>query len=265
MDAAPLVDIGANLTNRSFAGDVDQVIARAFAAGLTAIVVTGSSVEASRASLALARTRPGRLFSTAGVHPHHASEVDDDALAALRECLAASECVAVGECGLDYDRDYSPRPDQRRAFERQLAIAVELQRPVFLHERAAHADFAAILAEHMPHLSRVVVHCFTGTGEELDAYLALGCHIGITGWICDERRGLHLRELVPRIPADRMMIETDAPYLLPRDLKPAPKNRRNEPGLLPHIARTIATCVGKPVEQLAAETTAVARAFFGLG
>jgi TatD DNase family protein len=259
-----LVDIGANLTNRAFAGDLEQVIARGFAAGLAAIVVTGSSVEGSRESLALARTKPARLFATAGVHPHHASALDDDGLAVLRECLAAPQCVAVGECGLDYDRDYSPRADQRRAFERQLALAIELGRPVFLHAREAHPDFAAMLAEHRPHLVRAVVHCFTGSDEELDAYLALDCHIGITGWICDERRGLHLRELVARIPADRLMVETDAPYLLPRDLKPAPKNRRNEPGLLPHVARMVATCVGKPFEQLAAETTAVARAFFGL-
>jgi TatD DNase family protein len=261
---APLVDIGANLTNRAFADDLDPVIARAFAAGLATIVVTGSSVEGSRDSLALARTRPGRLFSTAGVHPHHASSLDDDGIAVLRECLAAPECVAVGECGLDYDRDYSPRADQRRAFERQLALAIELRRPLFLHAREAHPDFAAMLAEHRAQLTRAVVHCFTGSAEELDAYLALDCHIGITGWICDERRGLHLRELVRRIPADRLMIETDAPYLLPRDLKPAPRNRRNEPGLLPHIARVVATCVGKPYEQLAAETTGVAQAFFGL-
>jgi TatD DNase family protein len=260
----PLVDIGANLTNKAFAGDLEQVIARAFAAGLAAIVVTGSSIAGSRDSLALARKKAGKLFSTAGVHPHHASELDGDGLAVLRDCLAAPECVASGECGLDYDRDYSPRADQRRAFAAQLALAVELERPVFLHERAAHDDFAAILREHLPSLPRAVVHCFTGTGDELDAYLALGCHIGITGWICDERRGLHLRDLVKRIPSDRLMIETDAPYLLPRDLKPAPKNRRNEPGLLPHIAKTVAASVGKPVAQLAAETTATARAFFAL-
>lgn len=260
----PLIDIGANLTNRSFAGDLELVIARAFAAGLAGIVVTGSSIAGSVDSLALAKKKPGKLWSTAGVHPHHASELDDAGLAVLRDCLAAPECVASGECGLDYDRDYSPRADQRRAFTAQLAIAVELQRPVFLHERSAHDDFAAILREHMPSLPRVVVHCFTGTGDELDAYLAMGCHIGITGWICDERRGLHLRDLVKRIPADRLMIETDAPYLLPRDLETKPRNRRNEPGFLPHIAKTVAASAGKPVAQLAAETTATARAFFAL-
>lgn len=261
---APLVDIGANLANSAFASDLDPVIARAFAAGLAGIVVTGSSVEGSHAALGIAKTRPGRLWSTAGVHPHHAKDCDAAAIASLRTLLADPICVAAGECGLDYDRDFSPRPAQREAFVAQLELAIEIGKPVFLHERAAHDDFIAILREHRSRLGRYVVHCFTGTGEQLDAYLDAGAYIGITGWICDERRGHHLRELVPRIPADRLMVETDAPYLLPRDLKPMPKNRRNEPGLLPQVARAVASAAGKPFEVLAAETTATARTFFGL-
>ncbi|MBK6920981.1 MAG: TatD family hydrolase [Deltaproteobacteria bacterium] len=261
---APLVDIGANLTNRSFATDLELVLQRAAAAGVAQIVVTGASAEASREALTLAQAKPGRLWSTAGVHPHVSAGFGDDTLAVLRACLADPRCVAVGECGLDYDRDYSPRDEQRRAFARQLELAIELQRPVFLHERAAHGDFVAMLREHRSSLPHVVVHCFTGTGDELDAYLELDAHIGITGWICDERRGHHLRELVPRIPAARLMVETDAPYLLPRDLKPMPRHRRNEPALLVHVAHAVASAAGKPFAQLAAETTAVARAFFGL-
>lgn len=260
----PIVDIGANLTNRAFARDRDQVIARAFAAGVGTIVVTGTTVSASRDALALARTRPGRLFATAGVHPHHASEVDEIVVAELRALQSEPEIVAVGECGLDFDRNYSPQADQRLAFAAQLALACELGRPVFLHERSAHGDFLAILREHRPALPRGVVHCFTGTGDELDAYLALDMHIGITGWICDDRRGAHLRELVARIPANRLMIETDSPYLLPRDLKPMPKNRRNEPGLLPHVLRAVASARGESVEDVAASTTAASLAFFGL-
>jgi len=260
----PLVDIGANLTNRSFARDLDDVIARAFAAGVGTIVVTGTTVPASVDSLALARTRPGKLYATAGVHPHHAAEVDHEVLAELRALQAEPEIVAVGECGLDFDRNYSPPADQRRAFADQLAIACDLGRPVFLHERAAHADFFAMLREHRPSFPRGVVHCFTGTGDELDAYLALDMHIGITGWICDDRRGVHLRELVGRIPADRLMIETDAPYLLPRDLKPQPRNRRNEPGLLPHVLRAVAAARGESPETLAASTSATSRVFFGI-
>jgi TatD DNase family protein len=260
----PIVDIGANLTNRAFSSDLDQVIARAFAAGVGTIVVTGTTAAVSKGALALARTRPGRLFATAGVHPHHASEVDDAVIEELRALQREPEIVAVGECGLDYDRNYSPQDDQRRAFAAQLALAGELGRPVFLHERSAHADFAAILREHRSSLPRGVVHCFTGTAEELDAYLALDMHIGITGWICDDRRGAHLRELVGRIPADRLMIETDAPYLLPRDLKPMPKNRRNEPGLLPYVLRAVASARGESVDHVATHTAATSKAFFEL-
>ncbi len=260
----PLFDIGANLTNRAFHGDLKDVLARAAAAGVGPIVVTGTSAEASSEALAVARQHDGRLWATAGVHPHHAQHLDDAGMLILRELLADPQVVAVGECGLDYDRDYSPRADQRRAFARQLDLAIELRRPVFLHERAAHADFTAMVGERRCELLRAVVHCFTGSEAELDAYLELDLHVGMTGWICDERRGAHLRGFLGKVPADRLMLETDAPYLLPRDLKPQPRNRRNEPGLLPHVARAVAQAVGKPIAQLADETTATAHAFFGL-
>ena len=154
--------------------------------------------------------------------------------------------VAVGECGLDYFRDFSPRDLQRRAFGWQLELAAATGKPVFLHQRDAHDDFIAILREHRVS-ERGVAHCFTAGEKERDAYLELGLHIGITGWINDERRGLHLREVVKGIPADRLMIETDAPYLLPRDIRPAPKTRRNEPTYLPYVVRAIAAARGEPV------------------
>ena len=254
-------DIGVNLTHRRFAHDTDAVLARARAAGVATLVLTGTSLGASRAALAMARGRPG-LLATAGIHPHDAKSFDDDALAALRELAAAPEVRAVGECGLDFDRDFSPRPMQERCFAAQLALAAELGLPVFLHERAAHGRFRAILAEHRPRLRGAVVHCFTGTGAELDDYLALDCHIGITGWICDERRGRHLRELVGRIPADRLMVETDAPFLTPRDLRPQPAGGRNEPALVPHIGAAVAGARGETPEALAAATTRTASTFF---
>ena len=172
--------------------------------------------------------------------------------------------VAVGECGLDFDRNFSPRADQLRCLEAHLELAAELQMPVFLHERSAHEEFAAILAKHRSRIPRAVVHCFTGTGEALARYLDLDLHIGITGWICDERRGTHLRELVGRIPKDRLMIETDAPYILPRTIRPKPKSNRNEPSLLPHVLRTVAAARGESPEELARSTTETARAFFGI-
>jgi TatD DNase family protein len=170
--------------------------------------------------------------------------------------------VAVGECGLDYFRDFSPRPDQRRAFERQLELAVDCGKPVFLHQREAHEDFLAILREFRPSLGHVVVHCFTDAEAALRDYLELDCHIGITGWICDERRGHHLKDFVHEIPSDRLMIETDAPYLKPRNLRPKARTHRNEPKWLPWIAGTLAACRGVNPLVLAEQTTATARAFF---
>lgn len=258
------IDIGANLTHDSFDADREAVIARAGAAGVAQIVVTGASVASSRAAIELSRLHAGRLFATAGVHPHHAAELTPEQLPALRALLQESAVVAVGECGLDYFRNLSPAPAQRRAFELQLQLAAECGKPVFLHQRDAHADFVSILREHIGALSGAVAHCFTAGERELEAYLALGLSIGITGWFCDERRGRHLAALVGRIPVQRLMLETDAPYLLPRDLSPPAPTRRNEPMYLPHIGAAIARARGETLADCAAHTSEHARAFFGL-
>ena len=259
-----LIDIGANLGHESFRPDFDAVLERARAHGVAEIVVTGASAGGSRAARELARAHPGSLHATAGVHPHHAHEYDDATDALLRELARLPEVKAVGETGLDYFRDFSPRPAQRAAFERQLAIAIDSGKPLFLHQRDAHADFIACMDAVRGRIGPAVVHCFTGERAELEDYLARDFHIGITGWICDERRGAHLRELVGLIPADRLLIETDAPYLLPRDLVPRPAHRRNEPMYLAHVCAAVAAARGEPVEQTAALTTANARRFFGL-
>ncbi len=260
----PLIDIGLNLTHDSFDPDREAVWQRARGAGVSRAILTGASREHSPKALELARTKPGEWFATAGVHPHHASDYTAECDAQMRALHVHPEVVAVGECGLDYFRDFSPRPAQRRAFEMQLQIAIDTGKPVFLHQRDAHADFIAILKAVEGRISRTVVHCFTGTREELFDYLDRDYYIGITGWLCDERRGTHLRELVKNIPADRLMIETDAPYLLPRTLKPLPKDRRNEPAFLPHIAQELARDRGESLEQIATTTTATANAFFAL-
>ncbi|MBB3227911.1 TatD DNase family protein [Luteibacter sp. Sphag1AF] len=259
-----LIDIGANLTHESFRHDFDDVLARATAHGVGKMVITGASREGSEQALELARASGGRLFATAGVHPHHAIDYDDDIDALLRQLAAQPEVRAVGEMGLDYHRNYSPPDVQRDAFERQLKIAVDLGMPVFLHQRDAHEDFLTLLARYRPQLPAAVVHCFTDTREAMLDYLALDCHIGITGWICDERRGNHLREFVREIPANRLMLETDAPYLLPRTVKPQPKHRRNEPMYLAHIRDEVARDRGESVEELTAATTRTAEAFFGI-
>jgi TatD DNase family protein len=257
-----LIDIGANLAHDSFDADRDAVMARAAGAGVTQMVVTGSSEATTRRAIELSREHRGVLFATCGVHPHHAADLTSDTLPALQALAREPQVRAVGECGLDYFRDFSPRELQRRAFGWQLELASATGKPVFLHQRDAHEDFLAILTEHG--IKHGVAHCFTGGEKERDAYLALGLHIGITGWINDERRGLHLREVLKGIPADRLMVETDAPYLLPRDIKPAPKSRRNEPHYLPYVVRAIAQARGESPEAVAAATTATARRFFGL-
>jgi len=260
--AAPLIDIGINLAHDSYDADRGSVIARAEAAGVVQMIVTGSSAESSRTAIALSRQHAGRLFATAGVHPHHATELSATVLTELGELAAAPEVVAVGECGLDYFRNYSPHAAQREGFHRQLQLAARCGKPVFLHQREAHGDFIAILREHWPALAGGVAHCFTGGAAELECYLELGLAIGIAGWICDERRGAHLLELVRRIPADRLLLETDGPYLLPRNLHPKPPSRRNEPVYLAHIAAVVARARGEPAESLARSSTAAARRLF---
>ena len=257
-----LIDIGINLAHDSFDADRAAVLTRAAANDVVQMLVTGASLDGSRRALRLARSHPHQLRATAGCHPHHAAEVDAPTLLELRNLVQDPTVAAIGECGLDYFRDIAPRAVQRQAFVAQLELAAETGKPVFLHQRDAHEDFIAIVREQWPRLHGGVAHCFTADGSALDAYLQLGLHIGVTGWICDERRGAHLLPLMPRIPAGRLMIETDGPYLLPRDLKTKPATRRNEPMYLRHIARVIADARHETLAELAAHTTAAARRLF---
>jgi len=259
-----LADVGANLTHASFRDDLDAVLERAARAGVATIVVTGTGVAESERAVRLAGEHPRMLYATAGVHPHHARECDAGTMVALRTLSTHPRVVAIGECGLDFNRNYSPHPDQEKWFEAQLDLACEIAKPLFLHSRDAHPRFAEILRSRRDRLPPAVAHCFTGSAEELRAYLELGLYIGITGWICDERRGQHLVELVREIPRDRLLIETDAPYLTPRDLRPQPRARRNEPAFLPHILRAVARARGEAPEALAEATTRNAKAFFGI-
>jgi TatD DNase family protein len=260
---AALIDIGINLAHDTFDHDRDEVIARAEVVGVTRMIVTGSSVQSTRSAIELVHAFPQRFRCTAGVHPHHATDLDEAQLADLASLAKCSEVVAVGECGLDYFRNFSPHDAQIQAFRRQLDLAVEVRKPVFLHQRDAHDDFLQILEQYRHKLVGGVAHCFTAGMDEARAYLALGLHIGITGWICDERRGLHLRDVVREIPAERLLIETDAPYLLPRNLRPKPASRRNEPMYLPHVLAAIAEARGESSEELAATTTRNALELFG--
>lgn len=267
---APLVDIGANLTHDSFDRDRDDVLKRAHAANVTSLVLTGTDRASIEQSLALldryADTPAGypQLVTTAGVHPHHADEWSASLEADIQRALSRPDVVAVGECGLDYFRDFTPRATQRATFEAQLTLAATTGAPLFLHERDASHDMIEMLTHWRDDIGNAVVHCFTGDKATLYAYLDLDMHIGLTGWVCDERRGAHLHPLVQEIPANRLMIETDCPYLLPRDLPVSPKGRRHEPALLPWINTTLARLRHCDEETLARQTTHTAERFFSL-
>ena len=261
------IDIGVNLMSPAFDRDREAVIARAQASGVKALIITGNDIESSARAAAFVRENANlNCKSTAGVHPHNAKDWNEQTLARLEELVAlyGSDIRAIGECGLDYNRNFSPQDAQRRCFEEQLKLAAGIGKPVFLHERDAFDDFFSILNNYRANLPGVVVHCFTGQRRELEAYLSIDCYIGITGWVCDERRGSHLIPLLTTIPANRLLLETDAPYLLPRSLPRSlrGKSGRNEPCFLPHIAASVAEILGKTTEQIAMETSDNAERLF---
>lgn len=257
-----MIDIGANLTHDSFDKDRAEVIHNAQMVGVETFIITGSDVSCSNKAKLLAHEFADCCYATAGIHPHHASEFNGETQDQLQALLTDEKVVAVGETGLDYFRDFSPREAQIFSFEQHIQLAIENDMPLFLHQREAHADFGPILKAHRDALSDVVVHCFTDNEKALFDYLDLDCYIGITGWICDERRGKHLIDLVKNIPNNRLMIETDAPYLIPRNLVPKPKSRRNEPKHLPHIAAFIAEHHSMDHQELIEMTVANSKNFF---
>ncbi len=262
-----LIDIGVNLTHPSFTDRGEAVLQRAYDAGVCQLILTGTSLQGSEQALQLSEQLDPegmRLFATAGVHPHEANHWNADTARQLQHLLKQPRCRAVGECGLDFNRDLAPRALQEKALEQQLALAVELQLPVFLHEREADQRLLDIVREFRDQLPAAVVHCFTGEKRALFNYLDLDLHIGITGWVCDERRGTHLHPLLREIPTTRLMLESDAPYLLPRSLRPKPKGGQNEPAYLPEVLREVALHREVSLELLAEQTSACARLFFKL-
>ena len=259
-----MIDIGANLTNSAFDHDIDAVLERAVHAGVERIIVTGTDLESSAAAVDLCALHDPHLYCTVGVHPHDAANATGSWLDRLERLARSPFVCAIGETGLDFNRNYSPSPTQHAAFDAQLALASRLALPVFVHDRDTGPAVAEHIERHRANLRDVVVHCFTGDGAQLARYLELDCHIGITGWICDERRGAQLESLVGQIPDEKLLIETDAPYLMPRTMTPRPKTRRNEPGNLIWIARTIAQAKGQSIEHVCNVTTENARRVFAL-
>ena len=255
-----LFDIGVNLTNNRFNDDLDEVIQRARDAGVAGLLVTGTSEEESRAALEICSSFPGYSWCTAGVHPHDAAQVSASFIDTLRHLASHSAVKAIGECGLDFNRNFSPADAQISVFKQHIALASELELPLFLHERDAWETQMDILSG----ASKLngVAHCFTGTTEQMQGYLSLGLYIGITGWLCDPKRGESLREAIVHLPLDKLLIETDAPYLTPKTLPV--KIRRNEPCYLPHIAETIAELKQVSVQTIAEASSANAERLFGV-
>ncbi|MGS2723372.1 TatD family hydrolase [Porticoccus sp. GXU_MW_L64] len=265
-----LIDIGLNLASKAFANDRDDILQRALEAGVQHCVLTGTDMESNEIVAQLceyyAEQFPNMLYCTAGVHPHHASEWTDNSAEDLKALASKSQVVAIGETGLDFNRNFSTPEEQQRAFETQLQVAAEVGLPVFMHERDAHQRQLEILREYRDHLVDGVIHCFTGTKQALFNYLDMDLHIGITGWICDERRGTELQQLVKNVPLQRLMLESDAPYLLPRTIDPMPKHlkksRRNEPAFLPWVLQEVSRHYELPEKEIAAGTTDTAKRFF---
>tara|TARA_B110000858_G_scaffold194792_2_gene249887 strand:+ start:16044 stop:16838 length:795 start_codon:yes stop_codon:yes gene_type:complete len=260
-----LVDIGANLSHESFSDDLDEVVSSAQAAGVSHIIVTGTDQKSNEAALSLSQSRPEFFSCTAGYHPHVAESFDEKALLSVRALANEDKCVAIGETGLDFNRNLSTAESQLEVFEEHLKLAAELGLPLFLHQRDAHPEFVSLLRRYRDQIVGGVVHCFTDSEQALEDYLALDMYIGITGWVCDERRGAGLQALVGQIPPNRLLIETDSPYLLPRTIRPKPKTRRNEPKHLIEVLYTLARCCGRPAELLAKETSENAKRLFGVG
>ncbi|WP_159777412.1 TatD family hydrolase [Flavobacterium sp. 9AF] len=260
------IDIGINLTNKQFQNDKENIINKAIRAGVSKIILTGTSVKGSQEAFNITKDFPTILYSTAGIHPHDAKSMDNQSIVKLKELLKNKEVVAVGECGLDFDRDFSPRPQQEKCYQAQLELACEVQKPLFLHERAAFDRFIAITNDFLPQLPKAVIHCFTGTLTEAKVYLDKGFYLGFTGAITDKKRFAHLEEVIQYVPLDRMMIETDAPFMLPKNVPEISltkyHERRNEPSFLPYVAQTIASFKEISLEVVALETTKNTKEFF---
>jgi TatD DNase family protein len=253
-----LIDSHCHLDYAPMSEDLDGTLARARAAGVVQCVHIGCGPETMAPAVELARAHP-QVFASVGIHPHEARHLDAELLAQIEALAGADEVVAIGETGLDYHYDLSPRDDQLRGFASQVELAKRLDMPLVLHIRDAHADAWAVLAEHPPRENPGVVHCFTGTPAEARRWLELGWHISFSG-IATFKKAAPLREAAALVPRDRIMLETDAPYLAPEPLR----GRKNEPANVAFTCAALARHRGELPVELAALAAANTRALFGL-
>ena len=249
-----IFDIACNFTSERFDKDLEIVIERAIKNNVTKFGLICSSISDIPKLIHIQKTYSELMSFTIGVHPHHASEVDESSLIELKNLINEHSPNAIGETGLDFFRNLSTYEEQIYAFEEQIKIAIELNKPLFLHQRDSHNDFIKILKKYASDINKAVVHCFTGTQSELDDYLELNFFIGVTGWICDEKRNVELRKTIKNIPLSKLMIETDCPYLIPKNLADKPSNNRNEPSYLNHIVDEISLLMEIDKNNLLKET-----------
>ncbi len=256
-----LIDIGANLTHNQLLDNIDSVITRFKKAKIEKVVITSSNLNDTKKALELIKQFPDVFFTTVGFHPHNAKDFRDEDLITMESFAENLYVISLGECGLDYYREYSSKSQQINCFEKQLDLNTKINLPVFLHERGAHSDFYSILKKYINKFDKSVVHCFTGNKSELSKYLDIGCYIGITGWITDLDRGSHLHDILKFIPEDKLLVETDAPYLIPKNI-PNNENLTNEPSFLPFVVEQIAKCLNKDIEYIYRQTYKNTKEFF---
>ena len=249
-----IADIACNFTSERFDKDLDDVINRAITNKITKFALICSQLSDIDKLLKIYDQYSKNMFFTIGTHPHHANEINDEYLKKLKVAVSNNNPHAIGETGLDFFRNLSTYEEQVYAFEEQIKIAIDVNKPLFLHQRDSHDDFIKILKKYSSDINKAVVHCFTGTQEQLEDYLELDCYIGVTGWICDEKRNVELRKTIKNIPLSKLMVETDCPYLIPKNLQKKPKNNRNEPYNLNHILSEIAILMDVDRDILRKET-----------
>lgn len=253
-----MIDICLNLSSEKFSRDRNEIIKRALDNKVSGFIFTGTSLKSSKQSLAYANDNSSVACSTAGVHPHDAKSWKE-AKAEIEKLAKNDLVVAIGECGLDYDRMFSTREEQMIAFKEQLDLALKYNKPAFIHVRnkiedggieLIMDDFEKIYKPYHQKGVKGVVHCFTGNKKMLETFLSYDLFIGITGWVCDDRRGEQLQKLIKYIPDNKLMIETDAPYLTPKNMPKDINRGRNEPAFLKYVAKKIAEIKNISEEEL---------------
>jgi TatD DNase family protein len=258
------IDIGVNLMGKQFDSDREEIVKKSLTAGV-GMILTGTDLKSDKAAVNYVKKQKKEyLWCTCGIHPHNADQWNSQYQKEMETLIQTnrSHIIALGEAGLDYDRMFSTKENQKRCFSDILDMAETMELPLFLHERSAEQDFLKMMKMHRGVCKRSVVHCFTGSKETAYRYLQLGCFIGLTGWICDHRRNKEVLEALKIIPLDRLMIETDAPYLTPLNIKGL--ERRNVPENIKYVADKIAEVKGIDVEDVKRITLANTRRFFNL-